>query len=87
MTLADFHKLETHEREHLSRSPFTRGLPLSAVPENWRETLVQFDLLERVWAHRRCYVCDKLGRCEHREPEFDMAEIAARNDVLVRRAA
>ena len=30
--------------------------------------------LDDVWARRPCFICDRLGWCQHREPVADVAE-------------
>lgn len=77
MTLAAFHALPAEEREYLARSPITGGLPLRDVPANWREAYE----LAAVWSKRPCFICGALGRCKHRQPNVDAAEI----EVLKRR--
>ncbi len=34
-------------------------------------------VLEQLWAVRECFVCYGLGRCNHREPEADLAWVEA----------
>ena len=41
-------------------------------------------VLEVLWGQRACWICKRLGNCGHREPEFDIAEIEARQGVLNR---
>jgi len=38
--------------------------------------------LEQLWAVRECFVCDGLGRCDHREPEADLAWFEAQTRRL-----
>jgi hypothetical protein len=30
-------------------------------------------VLGAVWSHRRCFVCDRIGLCAHREPAVELA--------------
>lgn len=38
-------------------------------------------LLEQTWLDRACFVCDKFGRCEHRERAVDVAELIANGEL------
>jgi hypothetical protein len=38
-----------------------------------------FVLLQVYWGGRRCFICDTLGACEHREEAAAIAEIRARS--------
>jgi len=33
--------------------------------------------IRRLWDIRRCYICDRFGRCPHRELQVELAELAA----------
>lgn len=36
-----------------------------------------WEMVQRSYAFRRCFVCNELGRCGHREPEVEIAHMEA----------
>jgi len=58
------------------KSAFSQSLP--AISEQHLAHIL------RLWDIRRCYICERIGFCPHRELQVELAELAAAASPLAK---